>query len=274
MYRGPSYLASRPRARGIPVALALFSADMWSRFQGTTGVKIQMRYLTASCLLLLPLASGCGDDKGSAGPVGSTSGRDTTGGTTDGGPTGGATSGDGATWADTEGGSLSSGGTTGDSGETSLCEGACARLVACEFEEEVGECISWCDELRMDAAMADPRIFPECAALVDGYFECVAQDVMCLEGDLCSDLEFSVEEQCGCERGLTLTEDGCSYGERCGQVSREVHCASGTCVCTVGGEVAGECQSQAMICADPMGPDTEPAAIAAGECCGWVPFGE
>lgn len=226
---------------------------------------------------LFLLTAACNDAGGDSDPEGATAtttGDSTTGGSTSVGATASTTGAD-----ETAGGSTTttttateSEGTTGGSGDASLCEGACGRLVDCELEEDVGACLSWCDGLRTDAAMADPRIFPGCAARVEEFIECIAQDDACLEDDLCSDLEVAIEAQCGCERHLSIDGDECSYGERCGAVSRQVLCTGGTCVCSVGGEVVGECQSQAMICVDPMGTNIDPQVSAAGECCGWVPF--
>ncbi|MCY1061635.1 hypothetical protein [Nannocystis sp. SCPEA4] len=229
--------------------------------------------MMASCLLMLPLAPGCGDDKGGASQGSSTTDDGATDdGATDASPTEGGTI-EGSTSGDhPTDGSAGSSSTTGDFGGASLCEGACDRLIECEVEDNPGECLSWCAELEDHAATADPQVFTGCAALVEQFLECVAQDDTCFESNLCADLDVAIEEQCGCEFGTGGNEDDCTYEERCGSVSREVHCTGGTCVCTVNGEAAGECQAQAMICVDPMGPKLEAHAAAAGECCGWVPF--
>lgn len=234
-----------------------------------------------STLFMLPLGSGCDDNKGGASAGGSTSGEDTTGNSmTDGSPTEGGT-GDSAGVDDTTGGGTTGGGmtggttgndgTTGDSGAASLCQDACDKLVSCELEENVRECLSWCDPLVEE--VRDPRVFPGCAALVEDFLECVAEEPMCFERDPCSGLDVAIEEQCGCGRSAEGAIDGseCTYEEECGIVSREVRCIGGTCICEVNGEDVGECQAQAKICGS-LDEGSDLMAIAAGECCGWEPF--
>ncbi|MFZ6182730.1 hypothetical protein [Nannocystis pusilla] len=239
-------------------------------------------------LFMLPLLSGCDDNKGGASASGSTSGEDTTGNSmTDGSPTEGgtggsdSTTGGGTTGGGTTGGGTGSDGTTGDtsgsdgttggSGDASLCQDACDKLVSCELEENVRECLSWCDPLVED--VSDPSIFPGCAALVEDFLECVAEEPMCFERDPCSGLDVAIEEQCSCGQSAGGAIDGseCTYEEECGSVSREVHCFDGTCICEVNGEDVGECQAQAKICGS-LDQGAGFMAIAAGECCGWEPF--
>lgn len=246
-------------------------------------MRLQVRSVIIFNLFMLQLVSGCDDNKGGASAGDTTSGGDTTGNSmtdgsptdgspTEGGATGGSTGNDGTTGDGTTGGSTGNDGTTGDSGDVSLCQGACDKLLACEIEENVRECLSWCDDLEQIAAKADPRIFPECAPVVEEFLECVAQEPMCFETDPCSDLDFAIEEQCGCERIANGAIDGseCTYHEKCGVVSHDVKCSGGTCTCQVNGEDVGSCQAQAMICGDLMNLD--PVAAAAGECCGWEPL--
>lgn len=246
-------------------------------------MKRQVRGVIISSLFMLPLVSGCPDGKGEATEGSSTSGGDTSGnGMTDGSPTegspteggttGGSTGSDNTTDDDTTGGSTGGDGTTGDPGDTSLCPSACDKLVACEIEETVRECVSWCEELENDIAMLDPRVFPGCVERVAEFLQCTSMELMCFETEPCAGLLAAIEEDCGCEMLAEGDVEGkaCTYHERCGVVSRDVDCTGDTCVCKVNGEVVGECEHPMMVC-EKIGPDGDVAA-AAGECCGWEPF--
>ncbi|MCY1058219.1 hypothetical protein [Nannocystis sp. SCPEA4] len=208
------------------------------------------------------------DGSPTEGGTGGSAGSDSTtgGGTTGGGTTGDTTGSDGTT-----GGTTGSDGTTGDSGDASLCQDACDKLVSCGLEENVPECLSWCDPLVEE--VSDPHVFLGCAALVEDFLECVAEEPMCFERDPCSGLDVAIEEQCSCGQTAGGAIDGseCTYEEECGVVSREVHCVGGTCTCEVNGEDVGECQTQAKICGS-LDQGSDLMAIAAGECCGWEPF--